>query len=135
MTQAITPANSGFSSIDPNNLGALDTADFLQILIAELSNQDPLEPMDNNQLLNQITSINSVESQRQLTETLSSLNQTQSLGSASNLIGRQVSGVGPRGLVTGVVNRAIVDNGQVVLQVGDSFLPLSSVIEVRASNP
>ena len=39
----------------------LDSQDFFKLIIANLTNQDPLEPMDNQQLLEQIASLRQME--------------------------------------------------------------------------
>jgi flagellar basal-body rod modification protein FlgD len=115
-------AGKGFDS--------LKTEDFLSLLISELQNQNPLEPMDNNKILDQFTSINSLSSTQKLTDTLSTLNLSQTLSSASGLIGKIVKGKLGDSDVSGVVEKAIVENGQVFLQIGDSKLPIGSVTEV-----
>lgn len=123
-----TPARSSTPSSNP--LGSLKTEDFLKILIAELSNQNPLDPMDNEKLLNQITSLTSVSTNTALVDTLKSFGSTQSLGSASSLIGKKVTGVVNDEEVTGVVDKATIEDGQVFLMIGENRLALGNVSEI-----
>ncbi|HTR79915.1 MAG TPA: flagellar hook capping FlgD N-terminal domain-containing protein [Gemmatimonadaceae bacterium] len=77
--------------------GALGEDQFLQLLVAQLQNQDPLNPMDGDQMaselaqfssLDQLTSINSTLSSQQTSQT--SLLTTMQTGSAVNTIGHTV---------------------------------------------
>lgn len=111
----------------------LSTEDFMKILIAELSNQNPLEPMENQQLLQQVTSINSLASNRILIDTLQNMTAAQSLGSASSLIGKTVSGVIGDQTVTGTVEKALVEDGRVFLMIGDVRLPMENVTEISGT--
>lgn len=64
---------------------------FLKLMVAQLSNQDPLNPMDNAELTSQMAQINTVSGIQQLNATLGSMssqfNALQSLQSTS-LIGK-----------------------------------------------
>lgn len=112
--------------------GSLDTSDFMQILIAQLSNQNPMEPMENEQLLNQISSITQVETMNDLNETLTTLSTNTNLSTASSMIGKVVSGVGPDGQsISGLAESALVQDGTVYLKVGDWALPVSGVTSVE----
>ena len=46
---------------------------FLKLMVAQLSNQDPLNPMDNAELTSQMAQINTVSGIQQLNATLSSM--------------------------------------------------------------
>ena len=65
---------------------------FLKLLVAQLNNQDPLNPMDNAQMTTQMTQINTVSGIQQLNETLKGMaaqfGAMQSLQGTS-LIGRE----------------------------------------------
>jgi len=76
-------------SIDPK--AAQDR--FLKLFVAQLSNQDPLNPMDNAQMTTQMAQINTVTGIQQVNETLKGLaaqaSVLQSMQGAS-LVGRQI---------------------------------------------
>jgi flagellar basal-body rod modification protein FlgD len=78
---------------------------FLKLLVAQLQNQDPLNPMDNAQVTSQMAQIQTVSGIEKLNTTVLGLNaqfaQLQSLGGAA-LVGRDV-------LIEG--NRMVADNG------------------------
>src|SRR5205085_11868345 len=56
--------------------GALGKDQFLQLLVAQMKNQDPLSPMDGSQMAAQLAQFSSVEQLTQINETL----QTQGTG-------------------------------------------------------
>ena len=73
---------------------AADTSErFLKMLVAQLKNQDPLNPLDNAQVTSQMAQISTVEGISRLNATLAGMSASsgaaQSL-QAANLVGRQV---------------------------------------------
>jgi flagellar basal-body rod modification protein FlgD len=71
--------------------------DFLKLLIAQLQNQDPLQPMDNQQFAVQLATFNSLEQLIDINKQLGTLQSTQGLTNqfnAASLIGKEVSTVG-----------------------------------------
>jgi flagellar basal-body rod modification protein FlgD len=116
-----TLSNNTSSSSSNTGLGTLTSADFMKLMITQLSNQDPLNPTDSNQMLGQISQISTLQSNTQMTQSLSSLTLQQSIGAGGNLVGKTVTGVDSDGNnVTGVVNGIKVINNQVYLAVTDS---------------
>lgn len=66
---------------------------FMKMLIAQLRNQDPLNPMDNSQMTSQLAQLNMVSGINQLNQTMSGLvsNDVNSQAvSAAGLLGREV---------------------------------------------
>src|SRR6185437_9860513 len=76
-----------------NGLGGLTMNDFLTLMTAQLKNQDPLNPTDSNQFLNQLSELSTVQGIAQLNGSMNSLSNamlsSQALGSAA-LVGRGV---------------------------------------------
>ena len=115
----------------PNSFSDLGSEDFLRLLIMQLRSQDPLEPVDNAELLEQISSVREIELSTTLTESLRVLTGQQRFASASSLIGKYVTG--PAG-ADGTVERGIVagvrftDAGQPILQLSNgSEIPVEQV--------
>lgn len=82
-----TSGSSGTSSV------AADTDKFMTLLVAQLQNQDPLNPMDNSQMTSQLAQLQTVTGINNLNTTLSSLSasyqSTESM-QATSLIGHGV---------------------------------------------
>jgi len=76
-----------------NRFAELDSQDFLRVMLAELSNQDPFEPTDSAALMEQMSSLRNIETQLGLQEKLESLVLQNQVTSAGGLIGRTVTGL------------------------------------------
>ncbi|MCA8962838.1 MAG: hypothetical protein KDC38_20080 [Planctomycetes bacterium] len=125
---ATTSSSSGSRS------NALAQEDFFEIMISELTNQDPLEPMDNQQFLNQLVQMQTLQATTKLSEGIESLLLGQQIASAGSLIGRQIEGEDADGNpVSGTVQSVVVQDGDVLLGLENRLLPLSSVTEIQAS--
>jgi flagellar basal-body rod modification protein FlgD len=135
-TATISPSFSATASVQATDpLGSLATDDFFNLLITQLTNQDPLEPTGNEELLQQIASIRDIELSTSLTESLSRLSGNQQFASAASLIGKYVksipddSGVIKAGIAVGV---RFDTEGEPILQLSDGGeLPLNQVATIE----
>jgi flagellar basal-body rod modification protein FlgD len=87
-------AASSSQGAAPGTLDAAATADrFMKLLVAQMKNQDPLNPMDNAQVTSQMAQINTVSGIEKLNSTVQGLSgqfsQLQTMQSAA-LVGRNV---------------------------------------------
>lgn len=104
---------------------------FLKLLITELQNQDPLEPMSNQEILAQLGQIREIESNLQLTETLESLSLGQNIATANSMIGRLVAGLTDEAeQVAGRVDGVSIVDGQPKLYVGEHIIDLKNVSDI-----
>ncbi|NOZ39112.1 MAG: hypothetical protein GXP24_02655 [Planctomycetes bacterium] len=121
MTQIpnVNSAPAGNQAFGKNNsLNELDMSDFLNLMIVELQNQDPLNPLDNAELIAQIGQIREVGATESLTETLDSVLLGQNISSATNLIGADVVALNDDGeRVSGNVRVVTITNGQPTLDL------------------
>jgi flagellar basal-body rod modification protein FlgD len=120
-----TIQNSGSSAV------GLNTSDFMTLFLAQLQNQDPTQPMDNSQMLSQLSQMTEVQTLQGVQTAL----QGSQLSSSSALIGKNVTGVdvngaAVNGLVTSVTQSS--DAG-LVLQVGSQYVKPTAVVTV--TNP
>lgn len=72
---------------------ALDQADFLRLMTAQLQHQDPLKPMDNTQMVAQMAQLSSVQGITELNATVKGLQQSMSSDQilrGAALVGHQV---------------------------------------------
>jgi len=136
-------AISGFTPTTPpttasnNNLGQMSSGDFLNLMIQQLQQQDPLNPTDSNQLLTQMSQISTLQSNTTMVSSLSGLTLQQSIGAGANLIGKSITGLDDSGNPqTGIVKSVKVVNKQVRLVLGDGTteLPMGNLEQVNAAN-
>jgi flagellar basal-body rod modification protein FlgD len=135
-----TASGGGTSNpVAGNDLRNVDLNQFLTLLVTEMQNQDPMNPMDNAQMLTQISQIREIGSTNQLTETLSSLATGQGLAMASNLIGKKVSAMDDNAKeVTGVVDKVSVTTDDkdkskrtVKVHIGQSTVDMNNIREIN----
>ncbi|HID21995.1 MAG TPA: flagellar hook capping protein [Planctomycetaceae bacterium] len=122
-----------------NGLNKLTSEDFLKLLITQLQNQDPTEPMGNDELLSQISMLRDLQSNIELSDTLKAMSDSfaanllsQQLSAAASLIGKLVTGKTENDdVITGVVDRAFLENGKVYVGIGDRRIELSKITSVE----
>jgi flagellar hook assembly protein FlgD len=99
--------------VDSGGINDVNMDDFLKIMITELQNQDPLNPLENDELVAQISQIREVGATEKLTSTLDAVLLGQNISSATNLIGAEIDAISDdEQRVTGLVDRVSVSNGQ-----------------------
>ena len=100
--------------------GALDKDAFLQLLVAQMQYQDPLEPTDNTEYISQLATFSQLEE-------MQNLNQSLTEGSAYNLVGKYVfvkvtnNQTGETSYDHGMVEYVMRENGKVYISVNDSL--------------
>jgi flagellar basal-body rod modification protein FlgD len=127
-------------SAKPRQLEDLDIDEFLKLMITELTNQDPLNPMDNAQLVEQIGQIRNISATTKLSDTLDTVLTGQSLSTASSLIGKRVTALNDQNEnVAGVVDRISVevdDNDSSKrtfrVHIGNNRVDLKNVREIKS---
>lgn len=85
---------------------------FLQLLVAELKNQDPTSPTDPTQYMSQLASFSSVEQQIQTNSKLDTLLTSSALSQAESLIGRNIASAD--GSASGTVMSITLSSGGAV---------------------
>lgn len=107
---------------------------FLQLLVAQMKYQDPMNPTDSSQFLAQSAQFTALEKMQEVADQTSQLVATQMAFGATSLVGKQVSyldetGAPASGLVSGVTFGA---DGP-VLDIAGKTVPLGSVQSVATA--
>jgi flagellar basal-body rod modification protein FlgD len=129
---SVLESYSSRSSTGTAGTGSTDNAAgtedrFLKLLVAQMNNQDPLNPMDNAQVTSQLAQINTVRGIENVNSTLSKFMQSQASGritEASSLIGRDV-------LVAGDTIDVSGDQKGVEMRVGASMTTDAAKVRVE----
>jgi flagellar basal-body rod modification protein FlgD len=74
-----------------NPKGMLDKDDFLKLFVAQLQHQDPMSPMDNDQMVAQMSQLSSVEQLTNLAASNAGMAKALAHSNAVGLIGRTVT--------------------------------------------
>ncbi len=117
-----------------NSIQQLDVEHFITLMITELQNQDPLNPLDNAQMLQQISQIREIGATDNLTKTLESVLLGQNISSASSLLGKEIRAITDTGSpVFGKVDKVTITDGIPRLHVGFDEVGLNNVAEIRST--
>ena len=107
--------------IDPNpgpdiitEMPGLGQESFLQLLVAQLQNQNPLEPMSNFEFIGQVAQLSTLEQITSLNETLSGFAEFTALGQLASMIGKEATVVDEAAgiSVTGIITAVTLENGE-----------------------
>jgi flagellar basal-body rod modification protein FlgD len=120
-----TPSSVAANSSNLN----LTNADFLKLLIAQMQNQNPLNPTSSTDMVTQLSQFSTVSGIQQMNTSLNNLMLLQGLTQASNLIGKNVTYMQPGtgNPARGTVSSIQVAGGNVQLMVGTTAVPLTQV--------
>ena len=126
-------SSGGVDSLDSSGTGStfgITSDDFMKLFLAQLTNQDPGNPVDNSQFLDQMAQMTMVSTLQQVQKSLSG----SQLAECSNMIGKNVTGLDVAGAtVNGVVTSVVQSSDAgLVLQVGTQYIKPESVITVTA---
>ena len=124
-------ANKATTSAATKELGK---DQFLKILITQLQNQDPMQPMEDKEFIAQMAQFSSVEQLVNISTQLKTLNQ--SLGAVSGMIGMEVSWLSSNKddngtLRQGIVDSIIVRDSVQYAKVGNDEIKLDEIIQVN----
>lgn len=113
----------------------LDRDAFLSLLILQMQNQDPLEPVENTEMIAQLAQFSALEQMTNLNESFEKMGADfgqLSFVTAGSLVGRKISGLDADGILReGAVDRAVFNQGAVYLEVAGAFVPLANVVKVE----
>ncbi len=88
--EAIGGVGQTQTTSDITNNNAISQEDFIELFLAQLNFQDPLEPLNNREFLAQLAQFSSLEQTRQTNENLEGLLAMNSSNQALDLLGRDV---------------------------------------------
>ena len=129
-----TPPTTTPPTTPAAGLNGMTASDFLNLMITQLQQPDPLTPTDSNQLLTQMSQISQLQSNTQMQNSLQGMTLQQSIGSAGNLIGKTIQGLDDTGNnVQGTVNSVRVVNQKVYLALDSgSVLQMGNVTSIAS---
>jgi flagellar basal-body rod modification protein FlgD len=118
-----TAAASGVQTASQQQLN------FLSLLVTQLKNQNPLDPIDSNAMVSQLAQISQVSQMESMNSTFKSVLQMEELKYATALLGKQVSFIpdGETTAVTGTVTGVERVDDEVHVLVGDRSVNITKL--------
>jgi flagellar basal-body rod modification protein FlgD len=128
VTGYTTAASSGQVNAPTQTASQLNT-EFLTLLMAQLQNQDPTNPVDDTQMLSQQAQISSLQQMQSLNSNFVAMMAMQNVAQATNMIGHTVTGTDASSgaTVSGKVTGISFSTGTPVLNVTTSTGSVSTV--------
>ena len=124
---ASAAADSTNSTTDTatNPASTLTQADFLQLLVAQMQNQDPMNPQSDTDMAAQMAQFSSLTESTNMSNSLSMMQANSLVGSTVNLqIDSNTS-------ATGVVQGVVMNNGAPEIMVNGTTYPLNEIVSVE----
>lgn len=139
--KSATKADTDTESDDTVSRAVSSTLDkdmFLQLLVTQMQYQDPLEPVDNSDMLAQLAQFSSLEQMNNMNEGLETLSgniDQLNFISATSLLGQRITGVDDDGeTYEGVVESVHLEGSIVYLTVDGEERSMAGVIGIKPEN-
>ncbi|WP_223820937.1 flagellar hook assembly protein FlgD [Bacillus sp. S3] len=128
-------SNSIFNNVKPfEQKSSLGKDDFLKILVTQLSNQDPTNPVQDKDFIAQMATFSSLEQMTNLNRSFEKFS-SQQISQHAAVIGKEISWLeSDQGFIStknGMVNGISMENGNYFYMVGDKKIPMENVIEMK----
>jgi len=106
--------------------------DYLNLLVTQLKNQNPLEPMDNSEMASQLSQFAELEQLESMNSTFGKVLAATQVSQAASLVGKEISYYSAEdgSAQVGRVEHAEFQDGEVRLIVGDTAVGFADVIAV-----
>jgi flagellar basal-body rod modification protein FlgD len=111
--------------------------DYMRLLITQLQNQNPLEPMDNNEMASQLAQFSQLQQLESMNSNFAKVLAGTERTYANSLIGKEISfasedETGSRDITSGIVEEVINNvDGEIILVTADQAIALDGVISVK----
>jgi flagellar basal-body rod modification protein FlgD len=106
--------------------------DYMKLLVTQLKNQDPTQPMDNSQMTTQMTQLSQLQQLETMNTSFAKVLASEQMGYASSLIGKQVAYVNSEdgNTYAGTVEQIEKTSDGIMLKVGNYTVNLDNVTAV-----
>ena len=124
-------------SLSPINSASNIQMDYMKLLITQLQNQNPLEPLDNNEMASQLAQFSQLQQLESMNASFADVLTTAERTYANSLIGKEVSFEaetewGTTDMASGVVQQVYNSvEGEILLVAGDHRVALDDIISVK----
>ncbi len=127
-TYPASKEEADYSKLQTKKTG-LDMQDFLNLIVAQMSNQDPMNPMENTDFIAQMAQFSALEA-------MSDLREVSMQGQVTSLIGKNVvvsyfNSRGELDIQEGIVQRVTLHGSEAILYVNDKEYKYSNVMEIK----
>lgn len=109
--------------------------EFLQLLVTQMRNQDPMKPMSDTEFIAQMAQFSNLEQTKEMSGDIKELRQSNAFAQGTALMGQHVRLMGDdEKVANGLVTNLEVKDGEVNLIVNDKSYELGDVVSVSAED-
>lgn len=125
-----TPASASVAAPSSSTLGQ---ADFLKLLMAQMTNQNPLDPVSGTEFVTQLSQFSALQGIQQMNASFADLLTLQSLTEGANLLGKKVSfqQTNSNAISQGTVQSVSLQGGKLQLVVDGKSVAASQVLGIQ----
>jgi flagellar basal-body rod modification protein FlgD len=111
--------------------------DYMNLLITQLQNQNPLEPLDNNEMAAQLAQFSQLQQLESMNNSFAEVLSATELSYANSLLGKEVTFImeneaGASEIISGEVEQVFNNvNGDILLGIGNYMLAPEDIISVN----
>ena len=111
--------------------------DYMNLLITQLQNQNPLEPLDNNEMAAQLAQFSQLQQLESMNTSFADVLATTELSYANSLLGKEIAFMAPNETGSSEATSGVVEHvynnidGEILLGVGNHTLALQDVLSVN----
>ena len=110
--------------------------EFLKLLVTQMRNQDPMQPVSDTEFIAQMAQFSSLEQTKTMSADITKLRQGNDFLQATNLLGKEVRlHLGDMEFTKGIVTDLNVKDGEARIIVGDKTYTLDQVNSVSSEAP
>ena len=110
--------------------------EFLKLLVVQMRNQDPMQPVSDTEFIAQMAQFSSLEQTKSMGADIAKLRQGNDFLQATNLLGKNVHlTIGNMAFTKGIVTDLNVKDGEARIIVGNKTYTLDQVNSVTAEAP
>lgn len=122
------------------NAFGLGFQDLLQIVLTQLTYQDPLKPLENFEFVSQLAQFSQIQQGENMSRSLDDMLQSEAASQATSLLGRTVDVPAGVAVISGTVSAIAFENGEprLTLETEDgrtiSGISLNAVTQIRTGD-
>lgn len=122
------------------NAFGLGFQDLLQIVLTQLTYQDPLKPLENFEFVSQLAQFSQIQQGENMSRSLDDMLQSEAASQATSLLGRTVDVPAGAAVISGTVSAIAFENGapRLTLETEDgrtiSGISLNAVTQIRTGD-
>ena len=113
-----------------SSVGSDVQVEFLNLLVTQLQNQDPLEPVKQEEFISQLTEISTLEAVESMNVNFEELLKVQELSQVAGLAGKEVRFLNEGQVQTGLIKEISLLGGERTANIDGLSIPVDNILSI-----